>query len=71
VGCTAGCFSLWDGISGTNYVISGSVTLNGVGLANVILEAFPGNRMRRQGKTFTVTQKMAPALNFLPLLLDE
>ncbi len=33
----------WDGVSGESYAISGRITLNGVGLANVIMEGFPGD----------------------------
>jgi hypothetical protein len=36
----------WDGVSGESYAISGRVTFNGVGLANVVLHGFPGGEVK-------------------------
>ncbi len=36
----------WDGSSGVSCVVSGRVTWNGMGLANVVMEGFPGNEVR-------------------------
>ena len=36
----------WDGVSGESYAISGRITLNGVGLANVVLRGFSGDEVK-------------------------
>lgn len=42
----------WDGISADSHIISGIVALNGSGLADVIMEGFPGSPVKTDGRGF-------------------